>query len=177
MHITLIIAQSVDGKITNGDDPDISKWTSSEDKQFFRNYLEKSECIIVGRKTFDLMKGSMKHIEGRLRIVLTKNPEKFANQGIPNVLEFSGLSPQELCKSLKDRGITKATLVTGGSINADFFNAGCIDEVITTIEPHIFGSGLPMVTHLNSVISLQLKSCEKLNEKGTLLLTYQVLHS
>ena len=177
MHVTLIIAQSLDGRITNGDDLDISKWTSTEDKEFFQKYLEKSECIIVGRKTYELVKNSMKHIEGRLRIVLSRNPEEFAGESIPGLLEFSNLTPQELCKSLRDRGITKATLVTGGSINADFFNADCVDEIITTVEPYVFSCGLPMVTQLNNSISLKLESYEKVNEQGTLVLKYQVLHT
>ena len=69
-------------------------------------------------------------------------------------------------------------LVTGGQhIATSFLKEGLIDELWLTIEPKIFGMGENFVTQEKLDIDLNLISCEKVNERGTLITKYVVIKS
>lgn len=129
----------------------------------------------MGRKTYDHAKNSMHHTKGRLRVVLTTQPEKFASFTIPNVLEFTNQKPQELLKDLEKKGYKKALLLGGTMINTLFAREQLISEVWITLEPYIFGKGKELLNTIPFNIPLQLVSIKKLNQQGTLLLKYKIL--
>lgn len=66
-------------------------------------------------------------------------------------------------------------VVGGGHIATSFFKDELIDELWLTIEPRIFGRGENFVTEEKLNINLTLISCEKLNDKGSLLTKYGVV--
>lgn len=173
MKITLVVATSLDGKITMGDNPDVHVWTSPEDTEHFRSFLQSASLITMGRKTYDAMKDTMKHKPGRLRIVFTRDPHEFEKERIEGQLEFTSEAPKELVDRLSVK-FKEMLLVSGAEVTTAFFKAGLIDEIYQTLEPWIFGAGKPVVLPEDLNIKLQLIDMKKLNEKGTLLLHYKV---
>ena len=174
MHVTLVTVQSLDGKLTRGDDPDVHSWSSDEDNRHFAALREAHDVIVLGRTTYDIIRSSLKLRSGKLRVVLTAYPERYAEQTMPGMLEFSNERPDELVARLEHAGHRKLLLTTGGQGNAAFLQAGLVDELYVTIEPYLFGRGTELLGNVLMDRKLKLQTVKRLNDRGTLLLHYQV---
>jgi dihydrofolate reductase len=174
MKITLVIATSMNGKITRQNEPDVSVWTSKEDAVVFKNLIQKHPVLIMGRGTYEAYKNKIELEPGRLRIVMTHNPEKYKHLSVPNQLEFTKEQPKELVKRLSFNGYKKLLLVSGEEINRLFFITNLIDEIQLTLEPWFFGDGKEISLPFEKSLSLKLTSVKKINTNGTLHLIYSV---
>ena len=174
MKITLAMVLSVDGKSTKWDLPDQS-WASEEDKTHLIKLISENDLILMGGKTYETAKKHIKPKAGKLRIVITHNPERFSGDQMENQLEFTNRPIPELIQTLESRGFKQMLLLSGEGLNKQFFEAGLINEIILTVEPVIFGRGRGIIAEANLDLKLKLLSFEKLNNKGTMLLHYQVL--
>ncbi len=177
MFITLAMVISVDGKITEGENADVRKWTSQEDKEHFNGLIKNNNLIIMGRNTYIAAKPIIKLSPKKLRVVLTKHPKQYKKEAVPGQLEFTSDTPKKLVEKLKARGYKKALLAGGGHTNTAFLKENLVNKLLLTVEPKIFGSGKPLVTNELMHVHLQLKSGKKLNSKGTLLLTYDIVRT
>ncbi len=175
MKVTLVLVQSANGYISNGIDTDVSAWASPEDQEHFAKLKQKSDVVVMGRKTYDVIKLKLKP-EGPLRVVMSNHPEKYLHEHVPDVLEFSSAQPVELLQQLTKRGYQQVLLASGSELNAVFFNANCVDEIVLTIEPLLFSSGKRFIDSLKKTVTLRLMEHQVLNDKGTLLLKYKVVH-
>lgn len=174
MKIVLAMVESADGKITYGDDPKIFRWTSKEDQEHWNQLKDQAKLIVMGSKTYLAAKKIMQLEPGKLRVILTREPAKFADQVVPGQLEFSNETPTELVARLEKQGHQEMLLAGGAEINGLFFDADLVNELILTVEPKLLGHGKPITTQ--TVIShMQLLKIEKLNEQGTLLLHYKIV--
>jgi dihydrofolate reductase len=174
MKITLVMVASVDGKTTKWAESGIYEWTSKEDREYFFSLIQKSPVIIMGRKTFDAARKMMRLSPEILRIVITRDPDKYEKLSVPGQLEFTSDASRNLIERLESRGMTEALLVGGEQINTSFFKEGLVTEVWLTIEPLILGSGNSLVLGEEFDIALRLQSVERLNERGTTLMKYLV---
>lgn len=177
IKIIFIAAISLDGKITMGDNSDVHAFTSPEDALHFRSLLDKSELVVMGRRTYDTIKNDVKHIPGRIRIILTREPEKYKRDEIKDQLEFTDESPKNLSERLAEKGYKEMLLVSGSTISTEFFKANLVDEIYLTLEPWILGAGKPVVLDNELNKKFELLKIKKLNSKGTLLLHYKLLNS
>ncbi len=169
-----MIVSTLNGKITKGIDPNIYKWTSKADQDYFFGYLKKNNLIVMGSKTYDIARNVMQLNKGQLRIVLTRNPEKYKSEEVPGQLEFTSESPKDLVKRMFQKGYKKLLLPGGTNTNTSFLIAGLVDEILLTVEPKIFGLGKQLFLEKSLEASLKLLSFKKLNKQGTLLLHYQI---
>lgn len=184
MKLILVMVTSLDGRSTKGSAEDNHTWTSTEDQKHFQNIIEDASLIIMGSKTYEPAKANMKHKEGRLRIVITRTPEKYSNEKIGGQLEFTNENPSDLIKRLENKGFQTGYLVGGAHTNTDFFKQGLVTELWQTLEPKILGKGNGIIGDASAgsaqeeetEISLELIESKKLNEKGTLLLKYRVIN-
>ncbi|MBI4033148.1 MAG: dihydrofolate reductase [Candidatus Blackburnbacteria bacterium] len=174
MKVILVMVSSLNGKITKGRASNIYSWTSKEDSKLFFRLVEKHNLIVMGRKTYEAIRENIELRPDKLRIVLTKDPQKFASDTVPGSLEFSNESPAELLSRLQRIGYTEMLLVGGGEVNALFLKSSLVDELYLTIEPIIFGTGKTLVADEELDVSLKLIGVKKLNKKGTLHLRYRV---
>ena len=175
MKVLLTYVSSLNGKITNASDPDVTKWNSAEDKEHFKKVKAQADTIVRSSKTYEISKTNSKAKDGQLMIVLTRNPEKYSLKDVEDRLEFTNDSPTELIEKLKKRGRKSVLLAIGGNLSAQFFQEGLIDEFHLTIEPILFGTGTNMIAETDFMTNLKLVSSVKLNEQGTLLLKYAVV--
>lgn len=168
---------SLDGRSTQkGHGTDIHYWTSAEDQKHFQRVVETAKLLIMGSSTYEAARNGMKHQEGRLRVIVTRDPSKYENEKIPGQLEFTNENPTELINRLESQGYSEGYLVGGAHTNTEFFKQKLVTESWQTLEPKILGVGNGLVGEEEILVSLQLISSEKLNENGTLLLKYRVLH-
>ncbi|HVT00674.1 MAG TPA: dihydrofolate reductase family protein [Patescibacteria group bacterium] len=173
MKIILVAVTSLNGYLTNGDDPNIYKWTSKEDQEFFFNLVKNAKLIVMGSSTYEAVRDNLGfENDGKLRIVLTSLPVRYVNESVPGSLEFTSETPRELYKRLGDRD--EILLLGGAKIYSSFIKAGLVDEIYLTVEPIIFGKGKKIFADENFESDLELISVEKLNSTGTLLLKYKV---
>jgi dihydrofolate reductase len=170
MKTILVFVQTADGKITKWGYPIVRSWSSKEDQDYFSSLMKKSELTVVGSNTFN--SDPFKPSPGHLLVVMTGHPERF--QTLPGSIEFSNFSPAELVNEYSAR-YDQMLIVGGPHLATSFLRENLIDEIWLTIEPRIFGSGGNFVTDQNLDIRLQLKSLEKINNSGTLILKYSVI--
>lgn len=161
-----MMAITADGKIakTSGHFPD---WTSKEDKKIFAEISKKHGVVMMGEKTFATFPSPLKD---RLNVVFTleKNPPK-----ISGVKWVSG-EIEPILLELEKMGYTSALLGGGAFLNTLFLEKKLISEIILTVEPKIFGSGLGLFNG-DFNINLNLLEIKKINN-GSLMLKYKILY-
>jgi dihydrofolate reductase len=173
MEIVGIAAISIDGFITKHSEEGVS-FTSAADQRFFREALREFDCHIFGSKTFLASKTLILRnlTRERLRIVLTRSPEKYSAYQHPDMLEFTSDSPEDIIADLQRRKKIRCAVLGGSEVYTLFFVKNLLDELWLTVEPKIFGDGKKLITE-RMEIGLLLKDMVKLSE-NTILLKYTI---
>lgn len=159
------MAVSSDGKIAKDKDH-FANWTSKEDKQLFVQTSKDFGMIIMGSNTFKTFPSPLKN---RLNVVFSEKEEK-EQEG---VIYVKG-EPEEVLKELENMGYKKALLGGGMALNTLFLQKKLINEIILTVEPKIFGSGLSLFND-DFDINLKLLELKKINE-DSYMVRYKVLY-
>jgi dihydrofolate reductase len=79
-----------------------------------------------------------------LRLVLTKKPQYYANEVIPNQLRFISAKPIELVNQLEEEGFTSMIVVGGSYVYSEFISAGLLNRFHITTEPVTLENGIPL---------------------------------
>jgi len=127
---------------------------------------KKAGTLIMGSRTYDTIGCPL---PGRKNIVLTRNKDR---QSDSENLIFTDQKPADLLAELKTDGYTEVILTGGSTINTLFAKANLIDEIVVTISPKIFGTGISLFSD-ELDLSLDLKSMGKVDD-GLVVLKYQV---
>lgn len=175
MKVTMVMVSSADGRITKGGTSGTGEWASAEDQEIFRDLIHRSDCEIMGANTYRAARPFIKPSVDMPRIVITRDPEQFAEDAAKPGLTFTSDSPEAILDGVRSTGYENILLVGGGAINALFLDVGLVDEISLSLEPKIFGDGLPLTGPIANMVELQLIDCKKLNQRGTLLLHYLVV--
>ncbi len=175
MKKILVFVSTLDGKVTQGDDPFVRKWSSKEDQNYFSRLFKESELIVMGSNTYNA--APIKPSSLNLMVIMTREPSKYDAKTIAGQLEFTNETPGELVTRFSKQGNKQMTVVGGPHVASSFLKEELIDELWLTLEPRIFGQGESLVAGEKLNITLKLISCEKLNDEGTLLTKYAVVKS
>jgi len=167
MRVIALVAHSFDGFIARNS-TEFTDWSSKEDKKLFAEETKKAGVIIVGNTTFKTFKSPLKN---RLNIVLTSTPNAF--QSIRNQVEYTNTPPKKLLAQLKQRGYQSAFVIGGASVYTLFLKNKLLEEIWLTLEPIIFGQGLPNFTESIYDTHCLLIEAKKLND-NSLHLRYKV---
>ncbi len=159
------MASSLDGKIAKNKDH-FANWTSKEDKQVFIQTSKDFGMIMMGYNTF---KTFPKPLKDRLNVVFSKNTE----EDIEGVKWVKG-EPEKVLEELEKMGFKKALLGGGTGLNTLFLQKKLINEIILTVEPKIFGSGLSLFND-DFDINLELLELKKIND-NSYLVRYKVVY-
>ncbi|BBO66871.1 hypothetical protein DSCA_08010 [Desulfosarcina alkanivorans] len=165
MHVSLMVAITVDGKIARDVDhfPD---WTGKADKRLYVQVTKKAGVMIMGSTTFDTI-GRV--LPGRKTVVMTRNADRRSDR---EDLVFTQDPAEKVLDRLAGQGYTEAVVVGGAKINHLFAAKGLIDELILTVSPLAFGTGLSVFSDAVD-LKLNLKEFRQLDE-NTLCLRYLV---
>lgn len=170
MRVILMYVMSLDGKITKWSDGNAAEWASPEDTALFRKTITESDVLIMGGATYRAIRPAPQ--QERLRVVLTRNPSAYMGDTVPGQLEFTDEAPKEVVEQLVHAGHRQVLLVGGSGLATSFLKEKLVDELWVTIEPRLFGVGLPVVAAEQLDIALTLLEFSQLNAAGTLLLKY-----
>jgi dihydrofolate reductase len=172
MQVILVAAQSADGFITRHEEPG-SGFTSAADKAYFQGALATFDVSVMGSVTYAVARSEIlgRLAPSRLRIVLTRNPGRHAGDSAPGLLEFTSEDPPALVARLRAGGHRRCALLGGARIHSAFLAAGLVDELWLTLEPRLFGGGVPLLRSATD-FRMRLLSHERLDGSDTLLLKY-----
>lgn len=164
--VTLMMAMTADGKIAK-DKSQLADWTSKEDKKLFVEISKEHGVVIMGGNTFATF---TKPLPNRLNVVFSEND----GQDIEGLLKWVKGEPETVLNNLENLGYQKALLGGGAYLNTLFLKKKLITEIVLTIEPKIFGTGLSIFAEdINA--DLQLLEHRRLNE-NTLMLKYKIIY-
>ena len=171
MRLLLLAAQSVDGFITRHDQPG-SGFASAEDQTHLQRTLAACDCSIMGATSYREVRDQVRANAAvpRLRVVMTRSPDAFTADAIPDRLEFTAATPAAVAESLRQRGFQQCVLLGGAQIYTLFLEAGLVDELWLTVEPRLFGQGIKLINR-PAEHRLRLLATEHLSP-DTLLLKY-----
>ena len=151
MKTILLMAMTLDGKIAK-DSEHFPDWTGKEDKKLFSIISKRAGVLIMGSKTFDTI-GSP--LSGRKNIVLTRDKSRISK--LDNLV-FTDRNPKDILEELENEGFSEVVLAGGTLINSIFAEKNLIDEIIVTVSPIIFGSGISLFVE---DISMKLELLER----------------
>ncbi len=163
MHTILVAAVTANGFIARSTN-ELADWTSKEDKKFFVEETKKAGVMIMGRTTFATIG---KALPGRLIVVLTEKPEEV--QVVEGSVETASGDLKTILESLEQRGYASCVIAGGSNVYSQFLNAGLVNELALTFEPVMFTDGVRLAEKLERELHLEVKSVEKLGEKGVLV--------
>ena len=165
MKVTLLMALTVDGKIARHENQFID-WSGEADKKMFVQMTKKAGVLIMGSRTYDTIG---RPLPGRKNIVMTRNKSRQSDH--PDLI-FTDKSPTEILKDLTTSGYTEVLLTGGSTINTLFAKQNLIDEIVLTICPKIFGTGINLFSD-ELDLDCELKSVGRVDD-GLVVLKYVV---
>ncbi len=134
-----------------------------------REQLRQCQAVVVGRNTFEtaqapLMKRNTIVFTGSAQGVEERHPHVwFINPSQTDVVEF--------CRR---QNFQQVGLLGGARTYGYFVDHGLIDDWYITIEPFLFGAGVPLLAGLEYELRrLKLVEMKQLNDAGAVLLHYQ----
>lgn len=164
--VTLIMAITADGKIAK-DKNQFANWTSKEDKKLFVETSKEFGVIMMGENTFRTFPNPL---PGRLNVVFSYKE----GQDIEGLLKWVSGEPETVLETLEQLGYKKALLGGGASLNTVFLKKKLISELIITVEPKLFGSGISLFSEEMDA-DLELLEHRLLND-NTLMLRYKIIY-
>jgi dihydrofolate reductase len=169
MKVVLYMAITINGLIAKEND-DVSFVSAAEWKNFNR-MIRKAGNIIIGRRTYDLMRKSseLPKYKNTKIVVVTHKPKKVSGKNIV----FTDDSPNEIIKMLRNDGFKIALVAGGGKLNSSFMKAGVVDELYLDLEPTILGKGIKLFADANFEKKLKLVSVKHFS-KNEVQLHYKV---
>ncbi|MEZ2440247.1 dihydrofolate reductase family protein [Chitinophaga sp. RCC_12] len=169
MKIIIYLAASANGMISNK--RNVPDWLSPEYGEGFMAICQRTQAVIMGKTTYNILAPNYLPIKEGSLVVLTHDTSATPAQS--NVL-FTGDSPEKIVAQLDAKGHTEAVIIGGTQIVSAFVEAGLVDEIILVVEPVLFGSGLPLVSGVEFENRLELLDVKKLNN-NTVQVHYKLL--
>ena len=133
------MAVSSDGFIARKDGS--TDFVSENEWSNYSNFVNDAGNIIIGRKTFEIMKKNKEFDRlGDIFVVIVSSQEI----NIPEDNYLVVKSPKEALEYLKKKNFEIAVISGGGKTNASFARENLIDEAILDIEPSVLGAGIKL---------------------------------
>ncbi|OGF19730.1 hypothetical protein A3D54_02375 [Candidatus Falkowbacteria bacterium RIFCSPHIGHO2_02_FULL_45_15] len=163
----LIAALSLDGYIAKHA-RHFTGWTSPADKDFLHARLDASDCVIVGNNTY---KTARQPLSKRNCLIFTKSVGAVKQASERRL--YVNPAKVDVAAMVRQKGYRRIAVLGGTQIFSWFFKKNLLDEIYLTIEPVVFGSGLPLFkADVDTVQKFKLASVRRLNKTGTVLLHY-----
>ena len=161
------MATTINGYIARENDE--TPW-SDEEWQSFKKKVNEVKNIVIGRRTYDIMKEKkeFEKIGNPFTIVLTRKKR----EGNDNLVFVN--SPQAALDLLKEKRFSEALVAGGSTLNSSFLQENLIDEIYLDIEPFVFCDGIKLFTDNNLEKKLELIETKQIS-KDTIQLHYKVL--
>jgi len=163
MKVVLYMAITANGFIAkeNNETP----W-SNEEWQSFSDKVKEIKNLIIGRKTFEIMKQGkeFQKIGNPFTVIVSNQKESNSN---------SVNSPEQAIKLLEEKGFSKILIAGGSMLNSSFMQKGLVDEIYLDVEPFLFGKGIKLFADNKFEAKLELLETKQLS-KNTIQLHYRI---
>ncbi|MBI5466311.1 MAG: dihydrofolate reductase [Candidatus Kerfeldbacteria bacterium] len=166
-HFTALAVTAIDGKIARYPGH-LSDWASPEDKDALHAELDRSDVVVVGRATYELVKD---RLDSRDCLVFTRSVKGLVRQGEHCL--YCNADQVNLADVLVQYGYKRVAILGGTQVYSWFLKHNLIDELYLTIEPLVFGAGLPLFATEVADQHYDLVAVKPLNHRGTLLIHYR----
>ena len=167
MKKVLYMAMSLNGYIAK--ENNATPW-SEEEWNIFSEKVKEFGCIIVGRKTYQIMKDNneFQKISNPLTVVISK---RNTDERSSNFVFLD--SPEKALTFLEEKAFDKVLIAGGSVVNTSFLEKKLIDEIYLDIEPIIFGKGIRLFQEIDIETDLELLEIKKLS-KNTMQVHYKI---
>lgn len=166
MKCSAFIATSVDGFIATKDGG--VDWlqtsgngqvlTGENSDMGFNAYISSVDCMIMGRKTMDLISRMNltpeQWVYGNLKIIVLSNTIKEVPENMKGRVEMYSGDLLSLISNLENEG-HKHVYIDGGTTIQNFINLKLINEITITKVPIILGEGIPLFGKMSKSIKLE----------------------
>lgn len=160
MKVILYMAMSANGFIAKADDN--TDFVSAAEWESFRSMIRKVGNMVIGRRTYDIMRKS-NEFSGfdKAKVVVVTQDKIFKAYGLNH---FIAGSAQQAVAFLEKQGFGEALVAGGGILNSSFMKQNLIDEIYLDIEPVIFGKGIRVFAEDDFEVRLKLVGIKKISE-------------
>lgn len=141
MKVFIAATMTVDGFIGESTAHHTMDWRSKSDGRSFSRLVTWAGVMVMGSTTYNTFKVKRAPFGQRL-IVYSHHPE---NVTPGENVEASNEVPRALVERLGAEGYKGLAICGGMQINTLFWEAGVVDELYLTVEPHVFGKGVPLL--------------------------------
>lgn len=145
------MAISRDGFIAGPDDE--TPWSSAE-LQSFQAFIKSCDAVILGRRTYELMKAESDLVTGPRYIVATDNESLKTDKLEKLAIESAEDLPQ----------VDRLGIIGGGELNGRLAMLGVIDEIILDIEPIDLHEGVKLFGTYDIPLKLELLESNLIGE-------------
>ncbi len=163
MKTVLMMVMTVNGFIARMNDE--VPW-SPEEFERGAEFARGAGNIIVGRKTYKIMKEAGEIDESILTVVVSRDISE------PHENTVYLTSPAHALAYVQDKGFSLANVGGGTALITEFLTHGLIDEMVLDIEPILFDRGLPLAQVSIPDIQLEHLTTEQFGD--TIRLRYSV---
>jgi dihydrofolate reductase len=169
------VASSVDNFIARRDGSyDWIMW-SDEVSQLMADFWPGVDAILVGRKTYDVMRqqnsSSETSMPGVKTYVFSRTLSSINDSNTELVTQDAG----PFVRDLKKQPGKDICCMGGGDLARSLFQADVIDEVGLNIHPLLLGDGIPLFLPMQQQVNLKLRECRPF-KNGCVLVNYDVIH-
>lgn len=164
-------ANSLDNYLARPDDAvDWLMW-GDEVAKVLKDYWEKIDTILMGRKTYEVAarSGQQGGSPGVMTYVFSRTLEKEPGGDVVLVRTDAA----EFVRDLKEQDGKEIFLMGGGELAKSLFEADLIDEIGFKIHPVLLGTGIPLFHPMSRQIDLELQECRPF-KNGCVYVTYKV---
>ena len=174
MQQFLIAAISIDGYIGQDKAQASIEWTSKADKKFFVEKTKEAGVMLMGRTTYDTIG---RPLPGRLSVVFTRDKKLWTREPksrdeARSYAWFTSKSFTEVLEVLDKLGFSQAAICGGSKIYTQFLQADLVDKMYISVEPVVFGAGIPLFAE-PILRRFELISSSKLGDESCALLEYE----
>ena len=148
---------------------------SDEAMEIMNDFWPKVDCILMGRKTYEVAIKSNPPSEdaeadgGMKTYVFSRSLDPASVKGAEVLSENAG----EFVRGLKEQEGKDICVMGGGELANSLLEAGVIDEIGFNIHPVLLGSGVPLFHRLSRQVDLELIECKPF-KNGCVYVLYRV---
>ena len=165
--VSYFVGCSLDGFIARMDES--FDWLFTDDDYGFAEFYRSVDCLVMGRKTFDVALGFVEYPYAKKRAYVFSRQKAESPIG---EAEFVSEDPARFVKKLKQQPGGRIWVVGGGAIAAALLQANLIDELMLAIHPITLGQGVP-VFERHGAETRWIVSSTRVFQNGLVQVTYR----
>ena len=142
MKVFIVAAITPDGFIAEDAGHNSRDWRSKEDGKSFSRLIKWAGVAVMGSTTYKTFRIN-RALFGQKLYVYTHDPSSIF---LGKDTEATYEDPRQFVERMAQAGHKGVAICGGTMINTLFLKAGVVDELYLTIEPALFGKGVPLLS-------------------------------